>query len=87
MTREEQYRELMDIIHDGSYHEEETAQDILDAGYRKIPCGKWAHLGCDEWCCSQCGHVITTEGSWEKPTTKFCENCGASMEVVDDEYV
>ena len=29
MTREEQYRELIDIIHDGSYHEEETAQDII----------------------------------------------------------
>lgn len=39
MTLLEQYRELIDIIHDGSYHEEETAQDILDARYRKIPCG------------------------------------------------
>lgn len=39
MTKDEQYRELIDIIHDGSYHEEETAQDILDAGYQKIPCG------------------------------------------------
>lgn len=27
------------------------------------------------------------ERNGEKPTTKFCENCGASMEVVDDEYV
>lgn len=25
--------------------------------------GKWIHLGGDEWCCSACGFVITTEGS------------------------
>lgn len=43
------------------------------------PKGRWVHLGGDEWCCSNCGHVIFTEGSWEKPTTKFCEECGADM--------
>ena len=41
--------------------------------------GEWRHLGGDEWCCTECGHVITTEGSWEKPTKKFCEECGADM--------
>ena len=41
--------------------------------------GRWAHLGGDEWCCSACGFVITTEGSWDKPTKKHCENCGARM--------
>lgn len=49
--------------------------------------GKWAHLGGDEWCCSECGHVITTEGSWEHPLevgAKHCENCGAKMEVSED---
>ena len=30
--------------------------------------GRWVHLGGDEWCCSECGFVITTEGSWDKPT-------------------
>lgn len=58
MTREELYRELIDIIHDGGYHEEETAQDILNAGYRKIPCGKWEWIVDDDewagWCCSCC---------------------------------
>lgn len=24
--------------------------------------GRWEHLGGDEWCCSACGFVITTEG-------------------------
>lgn len=41
--------------------------------------GEWRHLGGDEWCCTQCGFVITTEGSWEKPEKKFCEECGADM--------
>ena len=42
--------------------------------------GRWMHLGGDEWCCSACGFVISTEGSWEKPTKKYCEDCGAKME-------
>lgn len=42
--------------------------------------GQWVHLGGDEWCCSACGFVISTEGSWEKPTKKYCEDCGAKME-------
>lgn len=42
--------------------------------------GRWAHLGGDEWCCSVCGFVITTEGSWDKPAKKYCEDCGAKME-------
>lgn len=41
--------------------------------------GRWEHLGGDEWCCSACGFVITTEGSWDKPTKKYCEDCGAKM--------
>lgn len=42
--------------------------------------GQWTHLGGDEWCCSACGFVITTEGSWDKPTKKCCEDCGAMMD-------
>lgn len=42
--------------------------------------GRWAHLGGDEWCCSACGFVITTEGSWDKLTKKYCEDCGAKMD-------
>ena len=42
--------------------------------------GRWEHLGGDEWCCSACGFVITTEGSWDKPTKKYCEDCGAKMD-------
>lgn len=42
--------------------------------------GKWIHLGGDEWCCYACGFVITTEGSWDKPTKKYCEDCGTRMD-------
>lgn len=42
--------------------------------------GRWVHLGGDEWCCSVCGFVITTEGSWDKLTKKYCEDCGAKMD-------
>lgn len=42
--------------------------------------GRWSHLGGDEWCCPVCGFVITTEGSWDKPTKKYCEDCGAKMD-------
>lgn len=41
---------------------------------------RWSHLGGDEWCCPACGFVITTEGSWDKPTKKYCEDCGAKMD-------
>lgn len=47
--------------------------------------GRWAHLGGDEWCCSACGFVITTEGSWDKPTKKHCEDCGARMDDNESE--
>lgn len=42
--------------------------------------GRWAHLGGGEWCCSACGFVLTAEGSWDKPTKKYCEDCGAKMD-------
>lgn len=43
--------------------------------------GQCVHLGGDEWCCSTCGFVITTEGSWDKPIKKYCEDCGAKMDI------
>ena len=42
--------------------------------------GEWRHLGGDEWLCTICGEVIHTEGSWEKPTRKYCHECGAKMD-------
>ena len=57
------------------YIEALPAADVAPVVY-----GRWAHLGGDEWCCPVCGFVITTEGSWDKPTKKYCEDCGAKMD-------
>ncbi len=44
---------------------------------------KWVHLGGHEWCCSACGEIEHTEGSWEHPLRdrewKYCHACGARM--------
>lgn len=56
-------------------------EELPSAGVATVIHGKWAHLGGDEWCCTNCGFVITTEGSWEKPTDKYCSNCGAKMDL------
>ena len=42
--------------------------------------GEWRHSHGDEWWCTNCGNVIHTEGSWEKPERKFCDECGAKMD-------
>lgn len=58
-----------------SFVEEMPLADVAPVVY-----GRWTHLGGDEWCCPVCGFVITTEGSWDKPTKKYCEDCGAKMD-------
>lgn len=60
--------------------EEFEIEDAPAADVAPVVHGRWAHLGGDEWCCSACGFVITTEGSWDKPTKKYCEDCGAKMD-------
>lgn len=35
---------------------------------------------------SACGFVITTDGSWDKPTKKYCEDCGAKIDEKGDVY-
>lgn len=56
-------------------------EDMPIVDVQEVKHGKWVHLGGDEWCCSECGFVITTEGSWDKPTGKYCEECGAKMDL------
>lgn len=63
----------------------EAIKDAPTADVAPVVHGRWAHLGGDEWCCSACGFVITTEGSWDKPTKKYCEGCGAKMDGGDSD--
>lgn len=64
--------------------DEDTILDLVDSvpTVDAVPVthAHWAHLGGDEWLCTACGFVITTEGSWDKPTKKHCEDCGARMD-------
>lgn len=46
--------------------------------------GRWRYLGGDEWRCTMCGEVIHTEGSWERPSDKYCRECGARMDGEDN---
>lgn len=73
----------MAVLMDASPYFEKAAQmleKLPAADVAPVVRGRWAHLGGDEWCCSACGFVITTEGSWDKPTKKYCEDCGAEMD-------
>lgn len=63
----------------------DSISELPAADVAPVVHGRWAHLGGDEWCRSVCGFVITTEGSWEKPTKKYCEDCGAKMDGGDSD--
>ena len=56
---------------------EEIQENALEA--KEDVKGEWIHCGNDEWFCSECGNFISTEGSWERPSQKFCDECGADM--------
>lgn len=58
----------------------EYVENLPAADVVPVVHGRWEHLGGDEWWCPVCGFIITTEGSWDKPTKKYCENCGAKMD-------
>lgn len=58
----------------------EYAESLPTADVAPMVHTRWEHLGGDEWCCSACGFVITTEGSWDKPSKKYCEDCGSMMD-------
>lgn len=78
----------MAVLMDASPYFEKAAQmleKLPAADVAPVVRGRWAHLGGDEWCCSACGFVITTEGGWDKPTKKYCEDCGAKMDGGDND--
>ena len=67
------------------FEAEEAVHRLPVADVAPVVHGRCTHLGGDEWCCSACGFVISTEGSWEKPDKKYCENCGAKMDGGDND--
>lgn len=80
------YQYASDGVHGGGLEHEDfdaiinaiDAVPIVDAV--EMVRARWAHLGGDEWCCTACGNVMHTEGSWEKPVRKYCDECGAKMD-------
>lgn len=68
---------------EGFYAIKQDVDAIPAADVCEVRRAKWAHLGGDEWCCSCCGFVKHTEGSWEKPSATYCEECGAKMDLED----
>lgn len=58
-----------------------TTTSMPSVEYTPVRYGRWKHLGGDEWFCTNCGFVISTEGSWDKPVKKYCEECGAKMNL------
>lgn len=86
-----EYQNTKNLIKQGEKHLDSLAEGYTEAAHIikhisptvdavQVVHSQWAHLGGDEWCCSACGFVITTEGSWDKPTKKYCEDCGARMD-------
>ena len=56
---------------EGCFSDMISAYDVIllpAADVAPVVHSRWAHFGGDEWCCPVCGFVITTEGSWDKPT-------------------
>ena len=70
---------------DDVYVSAATLMAIPAADVAPVVHTRWAHLGGDEWYCPVCGFVIATEGSWDKPTKKYCEDCGAKMDGGDSD--
>ena len=68
---------------EGCFSDMISAYDVImlpAADVAPVVHSRWAHFGGDEWGCPVCGFVITTEGSWDKPTKTYCENCGTKMD-------
>lgn len=72
---------LLKLMQDGCLASSiESIKNVPAADVAPVVHSRWAHIGGDEWCCPVCGFIITTEGSWDKPTKKYCEDCGAKMD-------
>ena len=64
--------------------EKDCVRFAINALEQQPKTGHWIHIGSDEWICSECGKVITTEGSWDKPTDRHCKECGVRIQEVEE---
>lgn len=92
---DEKFKETQKLIEAGETQLDNLAEGFAEAekivlfkaqtvDVQEVKHGRWAHLGGDEWCCTCCGFVITTEGAWEEPAEKYCSYCGARMDGVTE---
>ena len=62
----------------------EIIESVPVADVAPVVHGEWVHLGGDEFCCTNCGFIIS---DWELPPQEYCYclKCGAKMDGgVDD---
>ena len=88
ISRQDVARQLTKMMKDCFPDSDEELDAVVTTVY-EIPSaeperkkGEWRHLGGDEWCCTNCGYVVSTEGAWERPKEQgkeYCEHCGADM--------
>lgn len=81
-------KDVIDIIRSAGFWEREDMEVAItcveqtqDADVAPVVHGSWEHLGGDEWMCTNCGYVISTDGAGSAPERKYCEECGARMDL------
>ncbi len=80
MTDREKLIELIcDSVHRMRLDYPEAADHLIANGVVVREKGEWKYIGGDEWCCSVCGYVASTEGRWEPMMDDFCRGCGSDM--------
>lgn len=63
----------------------QTINNIPHERVKPIIYASWEHYVGGKWFCTHCGKIIATKGRWEKPTKKFCDECGADMREEQNE--
>lgn len=82
MTDREKLVDMLDfMIQPGEKTLGDIADHFIANGVVVQKHGRWAYIGGDEWCCTNCGYVGSTEGRWEPMLDKFCSECGAKMDL------
>ena len=84
IRREDVMLRVREFIGNPTYTEFMLVNDLnaLPSAEPERKKGEWRHLGGDEWCCTNCGYVVSTEGAWEHPKEQgkdYCEHCGSDM--------